>query len=299
MWSRRPSWPGVTLIALCAGAACLLGAGLAHTNGIGPREICLANLSRLAQATRMYVADNDDRFPPHQSPMEPYECQWGADNSNPWLRWPVVLNEYVRDRAIYSCPAAEMPPGRRRVVIHPHWIANERISSKGWPNGPCGSVWPSGWGGEMTDSASQGACEDTGRFSASVGAAVASLSEKRLAEIEHPEQYVMWADSSRIWLNLGSVLWASACRADCADLDGQADWENCAWSQQCGAGGDFATNAKVRERFTRHADGSNIAFVDGHVEWMSSEEIMQAYRDDKLTGIAPHGKTKGEPWYFK
>ncbi|UCC68653.1 MAG: hypothetical protein JSV79_01560 [Armatimonadota bacterium] len=299
MWRRRQPWPGVTLIALCAGGACLLGAGLAHTNGIGPREICLGNLSRLAQATRMYVSDNDGRFPPHQTPMEPYECQWGADNSNPWLRWPVLLEQYVLDRRVYLCPALDVPKLGYAVMTHPNWISTERITTKGWPNSPCGSVWPPGWGGSITDSEKQGRCTDPERFRATVGAAVAALNGRTLSEIEDARQHVLWADSSRFWVKLGSVLYANACRVDCADLDEQADWENCPWSQKCGAGGDFATSPEVRKQFRRHEGGSNIAFVDGHVKWMSSEQIMQAYRDDKLTGIAPHGKTKGEPWYLK
>ncbi len=299
MVSRRASWPGVALLVLCIGAACAVGMRLAETNGLSTREVCLGNLSRLAQATLMYVADNDGEFPPHQTPMDPYECQWGADNSNPWLRWPVLLDDYASDRSIYRCPAVRTPAGHHGVLSHPHWIASERISSKGWPRGPCGSVWPPGWGGAVTDSETQGPCEDPGRFAMGIGGDMRSLGGKRLQEIEHPERHVMWADSSRIWLTLGSVLWASACRADCADVDGKADWENCPWSQECGAAGDFATNPKTREKFTRHEGGSNIAFVDGHVAWMSVEEGIHAYRQGKLLGLEPHARTKGEPWYLK
>ena len=151
----------------------------------------------------------------------------------------------------------------------------------------------------MTDSAVQGASEERDSFVTALGVAIDVLGGKRLSEVGHANRHVMWADSSRMWVKLGSVVWANACRADCAELDGKADWEGCPWSQQCGAGGDFATNAEVRKRFARHEGGSNIAFVDGHVKWMSVEEILAAYEAGNLLGIEPHGDTKGEPWYLE
>jgi len=299
MSPRGSSWSGVMALACCAGVLCLIGARLADTNGMSPQEVCFANLSRLAQATLMYVEDSGGMFPPHQSPMEPYECQWGADNSNPWLRWPVILDDYVGDRSVYSCPGVPPRQEQHGVMIHPHWITSERISGKGWPQGPCGSVWPPGWGGSVTDSAVQGASEGPGGFGTAIGGAINVLGGKRLSEIGSASRHVMWADSSRTWVKLGSVVWANACRADCAELDGKADWEGCPWSQQCGAGGDFTTNPEVRERLTRHEGGSNIAFVDGHVKWLSVAEMLAAYEAGNLLGIEPHANTKGEPWYLE
>jgi prepilin-type processing-associated H-X9-DG protein len=247
----------------------------------------------------MYVADNDGRFPPHQTPVEPHECQWGADNSNPWLRWPVVLEPYVADRSVYLCPAMAEPRIGYTVLTHPNWITSERISTRGWPDGPCGSVWPPGWGGAITDSATQGRCADPERFTASVGAAVGALNGRRLNDVEESAKHVMWADSARFWVNLGSIVYANACRVDCADLKGQADWDNCPWSQQCGAGGDFASNPEVHATFTRHEGGSNIAFVDGHVEWISALDIIKAYKEKRLVGVSPADAAKGQPWYVK
>ncbi|GEM_PF-2528256 len=282
---------------LCVGAA--LGAPLAQGAVGDARATCLANLTRLAQATLMYVADNDGRFPPQEAELGPYECQWGADNANPWLRWPVLLERYLPDRAHYLCPALDPPPEGRSVIRRPSWIASEPITTKGWPDGPCGLVYPPGWGGAITDSATQGRCTDPDRFAMSYGAAIGALAGRRLLEVEHPERHLVWADAARTYVNLGSILYANACRVDCADRDHRADWENCPWSQECGAGGDFATNPEVPPRFTRHQGGSNLAFVDGHARWMSVADMIAAYREGRLLGVEPARLTEGEPWYLK
>ncbi len=301
MTRKHPSWSGVVFIALLIVFASVLGARFAETAAQTAQQMCFGNLARLSQATLMYVAENDDHFPPNQTPMEPYDCQWGANNSNPWPRWPVVLDEYVLDRSLFLCPAVEVPRERRGAVPGPFWITNERISTKGWPDGPCAMVYPPGWGGSVTDSEVQGKCDDPERFRLAIGGAIEYLAGRRISDIDAPARHIMWADSSRSWLYLGTVIWADACRADCADGDGRADWENCPWSQTCGAGADFAPNPELRKRFVRHDGGSNFAFVDGHVEWLSVDEIIRAYKAGELAGIAPSADSgpDGQPWYLK
>jgi len=293
---RRLPQVGVAAAMATALWGLAVAAGL---SGNGAREACLANLQRLAQVTLMYTADNGGRFPPHQEPMEPYPCQWGADNSNPYLQWPVVLSGYLPDRKAYLCPGLEGVRVGSGVLTRPNWIASERITTRSWPDGPCGSVWPPGWGGAITDSATQGRCTDPERFTATVGAAIASLGGRPVAEVESPEHHVMWADSSRFWLSLGSVLYANICRVDCADLKGRADWYNCPWSQACGAGGDFPTDARAQRAATRHEGGSNLAFVDGHAAWLSVPEMIAAYKDRRLLGVEPAPPAESRPWYLK
>jgi len=295
---RRSLFPGGVLFPLCLSIALVLGVGIARSAKLSAQQACFSNLSRLAQATLMYVADNDGRFPPGESRMEPYTCQWGANMSNPWLRWPVLLDPYLHDRAVYLCEAVEVPTAGHSVASRPAWITTHRISTKGWPNGPCAHVYPPGWGGAVTDSAVQGPCTDPARFRSTVGAAIGLLSSRKLSDVTDPTATVSWADSSRMCVNLGSIIWANACRADCADLKDKADWDNCQWSQKCGASGAFTKNPRIRARFTRHHGGSNIAFVDGHVQWLSVPRIIDAYREHKLLGAEPASATKGKPWYL-
>lgn len=297
--SRRRPLSGAATLALSLAALFALGVSLAASARQSARQVCFSNLARLAQATLLYVADNDGSFPPHQSPIAPYTCEWGADNANPWLRWPVVLEEYVPDRSVYLCRGVEIPGLGHAVATRPSWIATQPITTKGWPDGPCGSVWPPGWGGSVTDSAVQGPCLDATRFRCTVGAAIGELGGRRLSALAEPRDHVMWADSSRMWLKLGSVLWANACRVDCADLEDKADWANCPWSQRCGAAEEFATNPERRAAFARHDGGSNIAFLDGHVEWRSVDQMIDSYRAGKLKGLEPASATEGKPWYLR
>ncbi len=295
----RHAWSGAALLAVGLSLASLLGLGIARSAKLPAQQLCFGNLARLAQATLMYVAEHDGRFPPHQKVQSPYTCQWGADNSNPWLRWPVLLDPYLHDRSVYLCEGVEAPPMGHGVATRPGWITTKLVTTKGWPNGPCGSVWPPGWGGTITDSSVQGPCSDPGRFRATVGAVAVALADTSLAAIKDPRYHVLWADSSRMCINLGSLLWANACRGDCADLKDKADWQNCSWTRKCGAAGDFPSNPVLRARFTRHNGGSNIAFADGHVEWQSVPQMVQSYRQGRLGGVLPAPATKGKPWYLK
>lgn len=294
---RGSRFPGAALYTLLTAIALVVGAGYAQTK-LTVQQACFNNLQRLAQATLMYVADNDDRFPPNQTPVEPYTCQWGADNSSPWLRWPVVLDPYLRDRSPYLCKGVEALPLGHSVATRPGWITDRPITTKSWPNGPCGGVFPPGWGGGVTDSAVQSGVLDPGRFLATVGAATAALSAKQLSSVGDPKHTIVWADSSRMSLNLGSLIWANVCRADCANLKDKADWDNCSWSRKCGADEPFTRSAPLRARSTRHNGGSNIAFVDGHVEWVSAPRIIEDYRSHKLLGVEPANATGGKPWYL-
>jgi prepilin-type processing-associated H-X9-DG protein len=299
MMGRRGWLSGIARLSLCLAFVSVLGVSLARSAKLSVQQACFANLGRLARATLMYVADNDGRFPPHQAPIEPYKCLWGADNSNPWLRWPVLLDRYLPDRSVYLCEGVEVPAVGHGVATRPGWITTERITAKGWPKGPCASVWPPGWGGAVTDSGVQGRSLDPGRFRSTVGAVAVGLAGRKLSSVKDPRRNVVWADSSRMCANLGSVMWANVCRADCADLKEKADWGNCPWSQKCGAGGDFTTNPARPKAFTRHNGGSNLAFLDGHVEWQSASHILWAYRQGELFGISPAKPTKGQPWYLR
>jgi hypothetical protein len=86
MYRRRLS-PVAGLAAVLCALACLAGAKAALSAKVSAQQACFANLGKVARATLMYVADNDGVFPPHRTPLEPYTCQWGADNADP--HWQV------------------------------------------------------------------------------------------------------------------------------------------------------------------------------------------------------------------
>src|SRR5512137_1515017 len=81
---------------------------------------CLSNVKNIAMALQMYLADYD-RFPPNNQDrnMLAMMDQKSGDNGcstygehrfnggNPYLHWPVVLDEYIKNRQVWLCPSAQ------------------------------------------------------------------------------------------------------------------------------------------------------------------------------------------------
>jgi len=134
---------------------------------------CVANVANVTMAIEMYLADYD-RLPPRENRREVLayfdargpgpqpslgHCQYGLYNANPYLRWPVILEDYVKNRDVWRCPSATVYGGATFVIPTPDWFGYWRQHEGEWPSGkggPCATAWPSGWGGTVTDSLVQG-----------------------------------------------------------------------------------------------------------------------------------------------
>ena len=80
---------------------------------------CLSNVKNIAMAFQVYFADYD-RFPPAHTDQAALDtinaasprklCGFTAGSqfwrSNPFLRWPVILEEYIKNREVWRCPSA-------------------------------------------------------------------------------------------------------------------------------------------------------------------------------------------------
>jgi len=76
------------------------------------KAVCLSNVKNLALAVQMYLGDYN-AFPPKEH--RPEVAAWmeavgnslnfDMQNANPYLRWPVVLDEYVKNRDVTDVPA--------------------------------------------------------------------------------------------------------------------------------------------------------------------------------------------------
>ncbi len=274
-------------------------------------------MKNIAIGFQMYLADYD-RFPPNlsESAYNNVEellatanadrddmCQGRAAQSNPYLRWPVILDEYVKNREVWNCPSANWMEGFD-VVFDPggadgwaHWFADHPFS--GWDGQylyhPCMTYFPTGWGGTVTDSVTQfsevsylGGGYDSveGQFGGSIGVKESYSTDVKTSQINDPARYVVCGDSTspQMW-NARLDAWQV-----CA-VQGCADWANCTWTQTCGISQDnfkqFWTDASYRSKYTRHLGGINIGFADGHASWMNSE----AYMND-----APHSSCPNCNW---
>jgi prepilin-type N-terminal cleavage/methylation domain-containing protein len=86
------------------------------------KAVCLSNVKNIALAIQMYLADNNDTMPPTETRAEVidyFEVKGGDDygdwcvfQSNPYLRHPVIYDEYIKNRDVWRCPSGQ--GGRRR-----------------------------------------------------------------------------------------------------------------------------------------------------------------------------------------
>ncbi|GAG45215.1 unnamed protein product, partial [marine sediment metagenome] len=75
------------------------------------KAVCLSNVKNIGLAIQMYLADNNDTLPAmeHRSEVIDYmTCVEGATYANPYLRWALVLDEYVKNRDVWRCPSAKL-----------------------------------------------------------------------------------------------------------------------------------------------------------------------------------------------
>jgi len=140
------------------------------------KTVCLSNVKNIALAVQMYLADNNDTLPPgeHNAGVLTYfEAIPGGENpdaayyptctfhSNPYLRWPVILDEYVKNRDVWRCPSAKMQGGAAFMIPVQDWLGYLRANEGAWGAAGgyqwmiCSTTWPAGWGGDITDTIAQ------------------------------------------------------------------------------------------------------------------------------------------------
>ena len=280
------------------------------------KAVCLSNVKNLALALVMYVDDwngfmplgaGGDRTAADYFNAMPGGGTGGAEwpetcnrerQGNPFVREAVILDEYTRNRDVWRCPSAKLENGATLIVPvgrNGYWV-NTYIDNEGfwtadrWTFGPCNIGWPPGWGGQVTDSFAQerlayeiGQGAASGTFRQSI-APDDDMHWANPAAIDDPVKFITFGDcgnSYSAW-NANVIAYPDTCKALFCYCEGEAacpaDWENCAWTQDCGLNAeaqyDFFTDPSFRNKHTRHLGGSNLGFLDGHAKWMPSELII-------------------------
>ncbi len=293
----------LVVIAIIAILAAMLFPVFARARESARKIQCLSNVKNIATAVQMYLSDFD-RLPPEEHNQAIVDgvnehCGGGAwegvqNQMNPYLRWPVVFDEYVKNRDVWRCPSATV--SQKFGVVNPrggYWWDVVKANEDAWgcyAMGPCESPFPPGWGGTVTDSFLQQACAvETGQESGAEGAFVQTVGtidwyELKASQIGDAGKFVVCGDAGvqRAFWSAQLVAYPETCKLPCALCEPQVQWENCTWTQSCGAGDPrFATDAQYRKQnaHTRHLGGSNIGFGDGHAAWMSAEGILNGTVD--------------------
>jgi len=293
------------------------------------KAVCLSNVKNIALAFQMYLADNNDTFPPDLHPSPEVEAYFDAApgggsfrgdhcnrarQSNPYLRVPVILDDYIRNRDVWRCPSQKVDVGATWIVPGPNWVASiqahEGEWGKGTDLGPCYVAWPSGWGGEVTDSLVQQrlatGSDGTANKAFVQGIGTNYLVDLKLAAVNDPVTYPVCADAGMIPDDISCdalLAYPDLCFLECSNpCCGSADWEICASAADCGLynnapnNGAFISNPELRKPYARHLGGTNIGFADGHAQWLNSETILVKARDGELGNVGPWGPTSQDDW---
>jgi len=334
----------VAVIGLLAGAFGARG----ERRGDAAEQTCLANVKSICAAIRMYMGDHDGALPPRETRPEVLNyfntapggtlghhkngntgavvslCRV-AEDANPYLKWPVILEPYLESRSVWRCPAARMQKSPTFINGEKNWLEHLMEHEGSWGNltGVVGvplcirDSYPPGWGGDVTDSITQqripvptaapagGAAPAEGVFRQSIGVnkAAAGLS---LEELGDPAVFVICADAGAQGdsFSTGKLAYPDLCALECAnEVCGWADWEECTWAADCGlynfapSDGSFLRNPDLRIPYARHRGGVNLGFLDGHAAWFASEDVIAQSPSKgnpargRLRGYGPNGPT--------
>jgi len=340
--SRRKGFTLIELlvvIAIIGILAAMVFPVFARARESARKAVCLSNVKNIALAIQMYLADNNDTLPPAEHRTEALDffaagpgCGtvcidwWGgadwaveqmATRGNPYLRWPVVLDEYTKNRDVWRCPSAKMEQGASMIVPGPDFLGHYEATQGSWGGfaydlGPCISAFPPGWGGAVTDSITQQLLGfSSGEALSATGAGADQMKVfkmgimtneiwgLKLVEVEDPVSYMICGDGGNSYSPQGAGQWAypDIC---CATCSGATDWAGgglplaecyaylepeCVACREVHAGPEFWTDQDRRKGATRHLGGINIGFLDGHATWMNSERFLAQIGDGTLPDI--------------
>ncbi len=294
------------------------------------KAVCLSNVKNIALAIQMYLADNNDTLPPDEHRQEVHDyfntgpggktnfndpCTNRPRQTNPYLRWPVVFDEYTKNRDVWRCPSAKMEGGATGIIPVQDWfsymVANEGSWGTGdYPLKPCSLCWPAGWGGEVTDSIGQdrSAVGANKAFVQSIGT-VYGVGLK-LVQVQDPVNYIVCGDAGATVDDFcaGTLAYPDICNLECSSACGWCDWEvapDCCgpdyvWTAP--SDGSFLANPELRKPRARHLGGVNIGFLDGHAGWFQSQVVVEKVAETALgeqggfEGIGFWGPTSFDPW---
>jgi len=271
------------------------------------KVVCLSNVKNIALAIQMYLADNNDTMMPYEHRAEVHEflltksstcdVEMMGWNLNPYLRVPVVLDEYVKNRDVWRCPSAKLNP--IFGIINPRggdWLDTCREAENAgeftcYGCGACHSSLPPGWGGSVTDSYLQQRCASDGdvrssdgksgqdAFQQNYGMPTGNI-ELKLAAVQDPVRWIAITETGgtdKVW-EIGHTAYPDVCKLACSNCNWgpAANWTDCPWTIECGVG-DSAIGAdpQLWKQYARHLGGVNIGFLDGHAAWINSQQLVE------------------------
>jgi len=313
------------------------------------KAVCLSNVKNIALAMQMYLADNNDSFWPYEHRPEVTDYfdtiylngygTWWADEgghcatatrANPYLRVPVVLDEYTKNRDVWRCPSAKVEGGAYFINPIPDWFGYMKTSEGAWGfsvrASACpfdGNAWPNGWGGTVTDTIVQQRHAIAGNSSGNIGVGTANkafvesiatqeagLAGSKLVEFQDTVSQVVCGDGGVTVqaMSLGTTGYPDICVMDCMvtcwdgyqlypdDCAGNGD-SSCQQCRDLHANVHYLKDPGLRKQVARHLAGVNLGYMDGHAAWSSSERLVAeaVENGDGWNGLYAWGPGLTEP----
>jgi prepilin-type N-terminal cleavage/methylation domain-containing protein/prepilin-type processing-associated H-X9-DG protein len=358
MWRTRRGFTLIELlvvIAIIGILAAMVFPVFARARESARKAVCLSNVKNIALAFQMYLADNNDTFPPWEHRQEVHDyffvnpgggdkfgaaadsdsCANRVNDANPYLRYPVILDEYIKNRDVWNCPSAKMESGAEFInAAVPNWLTYLQMNEGNWGDDTplcLISCFPPGWGGQVTDSILQGRTAhanimDEGwgtqsgtahkAFVSSIGTNGNGTRGVKLVQIEDVVNFVVCADGGA-WpeeMNPGLLAYPDLCNAECGNCwcsDSPGWIEDCATSIQgaCPETWDcflqwhtsstMLHDKTLLNRGTRHLGGSNLGFADGHAAWWNADRFLDKWAEEARPGLEAMGLEAWGPmsWY--
>ena len=298
----------LVVIAIIGILAAMIFPVFARARESARKAVCLSNVKNIALAIQMYLGDNNDTLPPsehRQDVLRYFDTHPGGgvlwtdlgcptkvvSGANPYLRWPLILDEYVKNREVWRCPSAKVERGAVNIIPVQDWLsfmqAHQGLWGPGKPPAPCGTYWPRGWGGSITDTLLQGRTSGAfGGFVQSIG--IVYTLDLKLVEVRDPVKAIACFDAGPFadGAGAGTLAYPDICNVDCANC-GCTGWD----CNELGAHPDYLRDRTLLAPYARHLGGVNIGFLDGHVAWFSSQTVLNKVRDGEFTGVSVLGPT--------
>lgn len=310
----------LVVIAIIGILAAMLFPVFARAREAARKIQCLSNVKNIAMAMQMYLTDYD-KTPPKEHNQDVINYfgghpggnteQWEDSDPpipctqkiNPYLRWQVILDEYIKNRDIWRCPSAKLYT-QPQAIIAGDWFKTVQAGIDAGVFGDNADVclkdnsFPPGWGGAVTDSLKQRTAaggqgpwlENAGgdsMFTCSIAANAER--ETSTSAIDDAAKFVVVGDGGP-WMedmSPGLLAYPDCCEMECGNCWGWADWENCSsWGASCGIysiapiDGTVLGDSTKRKQYSRHLGGTNVGFMDGHAKWYSSESLVNAFAEE-------------------
>ncbi|MBC7328947.1 prepilin-type N-terminal cleavage/methylation domain-containing protein [bacterium] len=223
----------LVVIAIIAILAAILFPVFSRAREQARKAACLSNMKQVGMALMMYVQDWDETYPYLISCAAP-------EHVLPTSLPQGLLHPYVKNCGVWECPSGirittiAVAPEGDRAIWDPNW------DSWRLPIDFVGHTINIGVNEVLVPNL---ACDWSG---GNFGPVV------RMSEIQAPAEIIAFADSPT--------------NATCGG-------NRIPFSNVCAAGCNPDPNHRTVSKHTRHTEGSNIVFADGHAKWLKWEVI--------------------------